>query len=331
MNDEIQELLAYLKPTMLVVKAKELPPFEPSSHLTVFSNQNKKTEEVLDLPIEYLEANKDKVNWTNVSRSAIITDEIASKFANYLDWGELFKRNNTSISDFVIDKNIDRLKIRNDWFYLCANYQLSEGFIEKYRNDVDWVNVCRYQKLSEEFMTIWHNYIDWVAVSEYQTLSQPFIDCFEKKLSLYAMTKFQKLSEEFLETHRERLYWENVFLYQDLPDGFIRRHINKIKNWKAVCSRQTLTEDFIEEFADKVDWHEISINQTLSEDFIRKFALKVDWDCISMCQIMSEDFVREMHQFVNWYNISLRITEYSKEFLSEFKNQIDYAIRIANS
>lgn len=43
---------------------------------------------------------------------------------------------------------------------------------------------------------------------------------------------------------------------------------------------QTLSEDFIEKFQDKVDWERISYHQILSEAFLRKFQDKVDWECL---------------------------------------------------
>ena len=48
-----------------------------------------------------------------------------------------------------------------------------------------------------------------------------------------------------------------------------------IVNWKSISQYQTLSEDFIREFQDKVDWMQIFIHQTLSEDFIRQFKDKV--------------------------------------------------------
>lgn len=49
--------------------------------------------------------------------------------------------------------------------------------------------------------------------------------------------------------------------------------------------------DIIERYNE--DWKKISIAPTLSEDFIREFADKVDWACILECQELSEDFIRE--------------------------------------
>ena len=47
-------------------------------------------------------------------------------------------------------------------------------------------------------------------------------------------------------------------------------------NWDYISDSQTLSEDFIREFKDKVNWGHISIYQKLSEDFIREFKDKVN-------------------------------------------------------
>jgi hypothetical protein len=38
--------------------------------------------------------------------------------------------------------------------------------------------------------------------------------------------------------------------------------------------------------------------QDLSEDFIREFADKVDWTCISIYQDLSEEFRKEFQEFL---------------------------------
>jgi hypothetical protein len=52
-------------------------------------------------------------------------------------------------------------------------------------------------------------------------------------------------------------------------------------NLDYISINQTLSEDFIREFQDRVKWFWISRNQKLSEDFIREFQDRVNWDYIS--------------------------------------------------
>ena len=67
-------------------------------------------------------------------------------------------------------------------------------------------------------------------------------------------------------------------------------------NWNSsdlYVSNNTLTEDFIREFKDRVNWEFIAMSQKLSEDFIREFQDRVSWQMISINQKLSEDFRRE--------------------------------------
>ena len=52
------------------------------------------------------------------------------------------------------------------------------------------------------------------------------------------------------------------------------------RRWKHLSEHGGLTEDFIREFADKVDWEYISKHQHLSKEFIEKFK-----DRLIMCHV----------------------------------------------
>jgi len=59
-----------------------------------------------------------------------------------------------------------------------------------------------------------------------------------------------------------------------------------IKEYKLNCS--------IEEFQDKVEWSNISYCQTLSEDFIREFKNKLDLDYLLLKNKISPDFYNSL-------------------------------------
>jgi len=93
-------------------------------------------------------------------------------------------------------------------------------------------------------------------------------------------------------------------------------------NWVQASCSQTLSENFIRTFKDKVDWDNISCQQQhLSEDFIREFQDKVNWMYVSAYQTLSEEFIREFQDKVNWVNISEYQT-LSEDFIEEFQNKV---------
>ena len=135
-----------------------------------------------------------------------------------------------------------------------------------------------------------------------------------------------KRANEILGTNYQD--WKSVSKHEGLTEDFIREFADKV-NWYFISFCQYLSEDFIREFKDKVDWYWISRYQRLSEDFIREFADKVDWDWISMFHRISEDFIREFEDKVAWECIS-ECQHLSEAFIREFKDNI-YMEGVADS
>lgn len=94
--------------------------------------------------------------------------------------------------------------------------------------------------------------------------------------------------------------------------------------WTYISRHQSLSEDFIREFADRADWYWISHNQFISEDFIRQFSGRVDWGCISRHQFLSESFIRKFADRVDWSFISCR-QSLSESFIRKFADRVDWA------
>ena len=116
--------------------------------------------------------------------------------------------------------------------------------------------------------------------------------------------------------------WVMLSTHKGLTEEFIREFADKV-DWYCISIYQHLSEDFIKEAQHLVDWSAISTYQPLSEGFIREFAYKVDWDIISAYQHLSEDFIREFKDKVNWTYIS-ECQRLSEEFIREFKDKVNW-------
>lgn len=64
------------------------------------------------------------------------------------------------------------------------------------------------------------------------------------------------------------------------------------RDWDFYANN-TLSEDFIREFKDKVDWMAVCRYQKLSEDFIREFQDKIQWGVLSVYHDLSDSFKTE--------------------------------------
>jgi hypothetical protein len=137
--------------------------------------------------------------------------------------------------------------------------------------------------------------------------------------------KNKKYSEEEIRKVINQLSeddWYYISRYQTLSEDFIREFQDKIY-WEFISWYQKLSEEFIKEFQDKVDWYYISGYQKLSEDFIRQFQDKVNWYFISWKQILSEELIKEFKDEVDWFNISY-YQKLSEDFILEFQDKIDW-------
>ena len=117
--------------------------------------------------------------------------------------------------------------------------------------------------------------------------------------------------------------WERLSLCESLTEDFIQEFKDKV-DWFSISRSPHLSEAFIRKFADTVDWSYISAYQCLSEAFLREFQDRVAWDWIVKYQPLSEDFIREFKDKVNWNYISAN-QHLSENFIREFKDEVNWA------
>ena len=132
--------------------------------------------------------------------------------------------------------------------------------------------------------------------------------------------KTLKRANEILGTNYDN--WARLSLCESLTEDFIQEFKDKV-DWICISRYPHLSEDFIRKFADRVEWYYISAYQHLSENFIREFADRVAWDWIVKYQPLSEDFIREFKDKVNWYYISA-YQHLSENFIREFKDKVNW-------
>lgn len=113
-----------------------------------------------------------------------------------------------------------------------------------------------------------------------------------------------------LDTIEKKINWEEYY-----SDSF---------NWEnANYSILPLTDEFIKEFAAKINWYRISESVKLDEDFIRKYKDYVHWSAICKYQRLSEIFLEEFKDKVDWKFVS-HYQSLSYNFVIKFKNKIDW-------
>ena len=101
------------------------------------------------------------------------------------------------------------------------------------------------------------------------------------------------------------------------------RFFIKYIDWKLICKKEKLTDEFMTKHIDKLDWFLISKHQKLSEDFIRRFYLKLYWDEISEYQKLSCLFMKEFHKKISWA-IASKHQVLSESLIEEFKDSVSW-------
>jgi hypothetical protein len=82
---------------------------------------------------------------------------------------------------------------------------------------------------------------------------------------------------------------------------------------------QLLSEEFVEEFEDKIDWELVITFNRFRESFLRKNIDKLNIDDLCLFQTLSEDFITQ----INRHHVST-YQKLSEKFIEEFKENLDF-------
>jgi len=176
---------------------------------------------------------------------------------------------------------------------------VSEQFIEKFKDRVNWNNLLFSRILSESLLDSCIDYIVSTNNFEYlihkQIVSEQFIEKYIDKFSWsewISVAAQQCLSEQFIEKYTNSIYWPRVASNQKLSEQFIETHKNVLPS-RDISIFQKLSESFLERNSDYIDWFEISKYQPLSESFIEKYFHKLNKYSISKYQRLSKNFIKK--------------------------------------
>jgi hypothetical protein len=78
------------------------------------------------------------------------------------------------------------------------------------------VSISLFSNLSEKFIEKYKDKVDWWDISFRQNLSEKFIEKFENEVKWDWISKYQELSEIFIEEHKDKVNWRYILLYQEL-------------------------------------------------------------------------------------------------------------------
>ncbi len=125
--------------------------------------------------------------------------------------------------------------------------KLSEGFIEKHKDNVNWKFISKNQALSEPFIEKNVDRVDWYYVSKYQKLSEIFIEKHKYNLDIDLIND----SWHYKSTEFKRQAVVDTGLYECYDDYFIAYKGMRVDRYsKFNFQYQYLPNQTYETFAD---------------------------------------------------------------------------------
>ena len=118
---------------------------------------------------DFLEKNKDKLNWSFISCFQYLKEETIERFSDKLDWNFISLNQNMSV-DFIL-KNKDKI----NWFLIIKNKYLKFDFIFKCQNYIDWNSFTLYSNLNPIVFSNYKEKINWELLSSKRILNEEFI------------------------------------------------------------------------------------------------------------------------------------------------------------
>lgn len=108
------------------------------------------------------------------------------------------------------------------------------------------------------------------------------------------------LTDEVINSQGSVVDWNFLSEHYDFSLDMLRKYQQRV-NWCHILRRLKLSEGFLREMTTNFDgcWSTVSMYQTLSLEFIHDFAHKVDWDLIILYQNVPTDFLKSHVEFMS--------------------------------
>lgn len=223
-----------------------------------------------------------------------------------------------------------------NWTELSLRQEMSEEFIYEMKDKVDWRHILNRSLLSETWLRNHADEINWKSLSSSnQTLSNEFLREFQDKIEWDRFSYYRRgFDNKFVEEFAQKLEWCGMARKAKMSERCIRQHMFEMRNsysfWSDISEYQTLSEQFMEDFANHINWRLCSIHQKMSESFIEKWKNKVDWRFVTTNNVLSEEFIdKHVKDFSNdfgyvFWSRMLKQQKLSRKFMRKYKKKIKW-------
>ena len=142
----------------------------------------------------------------------------------------------------------------------------------------------------------------------------------------------------YLENVKNKLSWEKYYapefdwgdwqfyLKYYLTDEFIEEFKDKL-NWLHLLTYQRVNEALLEKYIQYIDWTAATAHQQLSEKFMDKYTDEITkhlcWCIISTHQKLSEEFIKKHKNSLDWFLIC-KHQHLSEDFISKHTGKVNW-------
>ena len=144
-----------------------------------------------------------------------------------------------------------------------------------------------------------------------------------KNYPIFLIYQSHDIDENVIRENEDQFDWN---LLSSCQSGFSEEFLNEYKeklNLNTITLRFQLSKDFIRENIELLNWKTISSTQALSEEFIDEFEDKIDWEYVSVNSYLTKDMIRRYKDKLNWSHICAK-QSLGPEFMEEMEEYLDW-------
>lgn len=159
--------------------------------------------------------------------------------------------------------------------------------------------------------------------------------------------RVKKSVETFLEYYANEIKMEEINPNVDMHDYYVYRNIkdvistylakyfvedikwaikfDQLLDWDLLSfnGASFFTEEFVEQFKDRIVWASASSSPDLGIDIIRKYENKIDWKNLSQSFKVTLEFIEEFKNKINWSSLSEN-TSLSIDMIEKYNDLLDW-------
>lgn len=285
-------------------------------------------------PVECLSLLTDIIDWKNIYQT--LPDCYMSSYViNLVNVASLIKKQQIGTS---LLRKISHRLTPADWHSLSSK-TLDDDFIIDFKDKISWM-VVSYNSLSKRVINECKDYLNWYLLSFSMPIDIEYIKEIKDNINWNAFSRRDDITDDIIDEFYNYLDWNIISEYYDnIDEDFIRVYQHFV-DWEMISFRCRMSEDFIEEFSDKVIWTTIA-RKRLSEQFIKKHYEKLSSSSFLFIvnevsesflssiltpnllfkQRLSDKFIIDNFDKINWTNLST-YNNFSTTILVQFHQYI---------